>query len=201
VDPLLVRFRQLKQDLMRIVEERDQLQQKAKQSEEREAAFLTALDDIVTQGALPGPSTKGSTNESVSERFGSFLDREAESESLRASQTSAEMEARRTDLNRYHRYNTLIVQAGLGADQGDRIEALRRAVEGVRVDDGSSSRSSKVGWGTLLVSAILGMLAGVSGSLLFNHRRRLPPPLQVMQSPVPIHRAKASRSDVDDHAA
>jgi hypothetical protein len=200
VDPVLVRFRQLKRDLMKIVAERDQLRQDAKASEEREEAFLKALADITTQGALPGPPSGGAGASTVSDLFGSFLDRELNSAQLRTSQTSPEREARRADLGRYRRYNALIVQSSLGPDQSERIDVLGKAVEETPIDDRSPTRPARSAWALCLLSAFLGLVAGIS-TMLALPRGRISSRGSPARPPVSIHDAEARRSDVRDHAA
>jgi hypothetical protein len=200
VDPILVRLKQLKQDLMQSVAERDQLRQKVKSSGDREAALLTALADILSNGALPAPSG-GSGTQSVSGLFSSFLDREMEAARPRQSQTSAELAVRRADLNRYRRYNALLLQIGLGEDQSDRIQALSQAVEGIQVSDQRSSKSFRAGRGNWLLLATLSLIASVSTWLAIACRLRHSSPDRTMGSPIPIRRARTHDRNEGGHAA
>jgi len=171
-DPVQVRFRQLKQDLVRIMIERDQLQQRVKASRSDDRVYLDALVVLVTEGTLPSPQ-RNIRPADVSELFGQHLDREMETARLVSAQTSLEREARLSALARYRRYNEILTRARLGEDQSRRIQTLAQVVENCPVQDQMLATSSATKWSYGLLTGALALIAGFSLRLAVVRGRRL----------------------------
>lgn len=171
-DPVQVRFRQLKQDLVRIMIERDRLEQRVKTSRADDRVYLDALVALVTEGALPAPQ-RDIRPADVSELFGQHLDREMENARLLSAQTSLEREARLSALARYRRYNEILTRARLGADQSRRIQALAQVVDNCPVEDQRLATSSATKWSYGLLTGALALIAGFSLWLAVVRGRRL----------------------------
>ena len=201
VDPLLVRFGQLKRDLMQIMVERDQLEKQLKKSRDGDEAHLRALAALVTEGAQPESPTGNSQSIAVSDRFGQFLDHQLSTARLQTSQTSEELEARRATLGRYRRYNEVLTQTGLGTDQSRRIQALTRAVEDAQVNDGLLVKSSAARWVYGLLASALALIAVFSSWLAVVRGRRLSSERRMSDPSRPVLGAKLPRRDVGGNAA
>jgi hypothetical protein len=173
IDPVLVRFRQLKLDLMRVMIERDQLERQLNTSRSGDAAYLSALAALVTEGPMPARRSRKLRPADVSELFGRHLDHEMEAVRLLAAQTSAERDARREALGRYRRYNEVLTRTGLGTDQRRRIQALTQVVEGCPVDDGAIATSPASRWSHGLLTSALAFIAAFSSWLAVARGRRL----------------------------
>jgi len=171
-DPVQVRFRQLKQDLLRIMIERDQLQQRVKASRSDDRVYLGALVALVTEGVPQAPQ-RNIRPADVSEVFGQHLDREMERMRLLSAQTSLERDARLSALDRYRRYNGILTRARLGADQSRRIQALALVVENCPVEDQMLGTSSATKWSYGLLTGALALIAGFSLWLAVARGRRL----------------------------
>ena len=173
IDPLLVRFRQLKLDLMRLVVERDRLERQVNTSRTGDDAYLRALTALVTEGSLPARRNGKIRPPDVSELFGQHLDRELNAARRLTAQTSAERDARREALERYRRYNEILTRAGLGKDQSRRIQALTQAVEGCPIQDGKLVTSPAARWSHGWITIVLALIAGFSSWLAVARGRRL----------------------------
>ena len=173
IDPVLVRFRQLKLDLMRVMIERDQLERQLNTSRSGDAVYLSALAALVTEGPLPARRSRKLRPAEVSELFGRHLDHELEAVRLLAVQTSAERDARREALGRYRRYNEVLTRAGLGTDQSRRIQALTQLVEGCPVKDEAIAMSPASRWSHALLTSALALIAAFSSWLAVARGRRL----------------------------
>ena len=171
-DPVQVRFRQLKQDLVRIMIERDQLQQRVKASRSDDKVYLDALVVLVTEGTLTAPQ-RNIRPADVSELFGQHLDREMETARLFSAQTSLERDARLSALARYRRYNEILTRARLGADQSRRIQTLAQMVENCPVQDQRLATSSATKWSYGLLTSALALIAGFSLWLAVVRGRQL----------------------------
>ena len=200
VDAVLVRFRQLKQDLMRIMAERNSLEQEVKKSRTIEQAQLAALAALVTEGN-PGASAKNASDPlAVSDSFAQFLDQERAAVGRRSSQTTAQRDVSRAALERYRRYNDILSRSGIAADQSERIQALTRGVESLRVDDRVLSTSSIVAWALGMLSVALALIAGFAMRVAVSRGKQL----SSAGSKEPSRSwgpGRTVRRDIDGHAA
>src|SRR6185295_15782157 len=89
LEAVLVRFRQLKRELMKIVAERDQLQNDMKASHERSEAILRVLAAVVTDDASLGSGRGGRPTVNFAALFPHFLDNKLEGVRGRKSVTPA----------------------------------------------------------------------------------------------------------------
>ncbi|OLC53445.1 MAG: hypothetical protein AUH92_05975 [Acidobacteria bacterium 13_1_40CM_4_69_4] len=200
LESVLVRFRQLKRDLMQIVAERDQLETDVKKSHEHDEAVLGVLAAVVTDDASLKAHAGDRRPVSVADLFARFLDGEMEALRRRSYATPSERDLLRTNLDRYRRYNDLLHAAGLGADQKGKIEALSKAVEEIPVEGRvfatfpASRPASLVLIGTLVLATLaLGWLAVARG-------RRLASLQDSTVRRVAIVAAEVRSADVDSKA-
>lgn len=198
LESVLVRFRQLKRDLMQNIAERDQLEGEVKKAHEHNEAVLGALSAVVMDHSPPKGHAGGGRPVNVSEQFGRFLDGELEALHRRSYATPAELDALRSDVDRYRRNNDLLHAAGLGQDQKAKIDALSKAVEALPVDGRTLSGFSGTGPVTLVLLGALVLATGALGWLAVERGRRIAS-LQAAH-PVAIVPARVHRADVDKKA-
>jgi hypothetical protein len=201
IDPVLVRFRQLKLDLMRVMIERDRLEKQLNTSRPGDAAYLRALAALVTEGPLPARRGRKLRPADVSEMFGRHLDHELEAVRTLGHQTSTERDARREALGRYRRYNEVLTRAGLGTDQSRRIQDLTQAVEGCPVKDGATATSKASRWSHGLLTAALALVAAFSSWLAVARGRRLTSARNPQQPVGAVLEAPLPERDVRGNAA
>src|SRR5439155_669794 len=173
LESVLVRFRQLKRDLMQIIAERDQLETDTKKSNDHNETVLAALAAVVTDDASRKSHAGGKRPVNVSDLFARFLDGEMEALRRRTYATPSERDALRANLDRYRRYNETLRAAGLGQDQKARIEALSKAVEALPVQGGVLTAFSAAGPATLVLIAALVLATGALGWVAAERGRRL----------------------------
>lgn len=173
LESVLVRFRQLKRDLMQIVAERDRLETEVKKSRERDEALLGTLAGVVTDDAsLKGrPPVPRPVN--VSDLFARFLDDEQEAMRRRTYATPSELEVLRTNLGRYGRYNDALHAAGLSQDQKEKLGVLSKLVDDLPVQGGVFGSVSATGIVSLLLLGAMVLVAGSLGWLAIARGRRL----------------------------
>ncbi|HKQ98969.1 MAG TPA: hypothetical protein VJV75_13925 [Candidatus Polarisedimenticolia bacterium] len=135
LESVLIRFRQLKRDLMQVSSERDQLEQDAAAYRKRTEAVLEALLEVITDGAPAPKSRRGRPAPGVVDRFRLFLDDELQALTQRTSLQWWEREALFDNLDRYRRYNAVLRAAGLNQDESARIDALSKVVAQIPVSD------------------------------------------------------------------
>jgi hypothetical protein len=173
LESVLVRFRQLKRDLMQAVGDKEALEKEMAKARQHGDKLLELLGDVVTDDAVRGTGAGGERAASVAERFPRFLDLEREELRGRSRVTPAEREMLRADLDRYRRYNRVLREAGIGQDQTGRIESLAAVVDGLP-DDTSGGRPRLVSrwWGVALLIGALSLTTGVLGWREVARRRR-----------------------------
>jgi len=201
IDPVSVRFRQLKRDLMGLMMERDRLEQEAKQTNAGEKAYLQALAVLVTEGSLDEVQSGSLQPTAISKVFGEFLDQELEAARSLTSQSSQEREARQEALDRYRRYNAVLTRAKLGTDQSRRIQALSRAVEDCPVKDGLLVTSRAARWLYGLLTSVLALVAGISSWMAIARGRKLSPARRSDEPEEPVIEAVFPRRKVGGNAA
>jgi hypothetical protein len=172
LESVLVRFRQLKRDLMQNVAERDRLEQQAAKARRFDEAVLRALATTVTEENLPDPVPGQPQPASVSDRFAASLDRELEQVKRRRTQTPVERQVRLADLERLRRFNQALVGAGIGPDQGARLRALAEAVETTPVNDGLLLDATTSSWWNVFLLGVLSASAVFSAWLAYMKSRR-----------------------------
>ena len=183
LESVLVRFRQLKRELMKIVADRDQLDHDVKVSRERTDVVLRVLAGVVTDdaalGAGPGGRPLG-----VAALFPRFLDDRLKAMSGRTSLTKEEHDALLADLERYARYNRVLHDLGFWQDQAARIEALAKAVSDLPVEGGVLKAFSAGGPACLVFIGLLTLVSGFTTWLAITRGRQL----------ASIHRFAAGRA-------
>jgi len=200
LESVLVRFRQLKRDLMQIVAERDQLDADVKKSHEHNEAVLGVLAAVVTDDPSLKAHAGGKRPVSVSDLFARFLDGEMEALRRRTYATLPELEVLRANLDRYRRYNDVLRAAGLDQDQKARIEALAKAVDELPVQDRVLGAFSAAGPASLVLMGALVVATGVLGWVAVERGRRLASLERPGGRPIAIRAAKVRRTDVDSKA-
>src|SRR5262249_53708988 len=173
LESVLVRFRQLKRDLMQTVAERDQLEAEVKKSRDHDEVVLGVLASVVTDDATPKARPGGRRATGVADLFPRFLDDQMMALRRRTYATTQEHEALRANLARYRRYGEALHAAGLGQDQKERIEALSKTVEDLPLEDGGFSIRAATGPATLALIGSLILSTGVLAWLAVVRGRRL----------------------------
>lgn len=171
LESVLVRFKQLKRQLMQVASERDQLRQDAAVYRERTEEVLEALLEVVTDGARVGKGSPGRPAAGVADRFRLFLDDERQALALRTSLRWWEREALLANVNRYRRYNAVLRAAGLGQDEGARIDALSRMVADLPVSEGADRTAPGADRALLLIACGLALATLILGGLVLARRK------------------------------
>jgi hypothetical protein len=200
LESVLVRFRQLKRDLMQIVAERDQLETDVKKSREHNEAVLGVLAAVVTDDAAikAGPGARRPV--SVADLFARFLSGEMEALQRRSYATPSERDVLHANLDRYRRYNEALHAVGLGPDQKEKIEALAKAVDDLPVQGGGLRALSAAGPSSLVLIGALAMAVGALGWIAVQRGRRLASLQRPAGRPVALVAAEVRRPDVDSKA-
>lgn len=182
LESVLIRFRQLKRDLMQVSSERDQLEQDAAAYRERTEAVLEALLEVVTDGAPAPKARRGRPAAGVVDRFRLFLDDELQALTQRTTLRWWERESLLANVARYRRYNQVLHTAGLNQDESARIDALSKLVARIPVTDAGgpaapvegrmADRALRPIAGVLsLATAVLGWLVVARGRKLRSLKR------------------------------
>ena len=200
LESVLVRFRQLKRDLMQIVAERDQLESDGKKSHEHNEAVLGVLAAVVTDDAAVKARPGGRRPVSVADLFARFLDDELEALRRRSYATPSESDVLHANLDRYRRYNEELRAAGLAQDQKGKIEALAKAVEELPVEGGGFRAFKGAGPASLVLIGALVLATGALGWIAVERGRRLASLQRPGSRPVAIVAAEVHRTDVDSKA-
>ncbi len=158
---------------MKIVADRDQLQSDVKTSHAHGEAVLRVLATVVTDDAPLEAGPGGRKTANVATLFPRFLDGKLTAVRGRTSLTPAEREGFRTDLERYTRYNRVLHEAGIGPDQGTRIEALAKAVNDLPVEAGVLHAFSSVGPACFLLIGVLTLATGLTTWLAIARGRQI----------------------------
>src|SRR5438445_1036241 len=173
LESVLVRFRQLKRDLMQIVAERDQLETDVKKSREHSEAVLGVLAAVVTDDASVKTRPGGRRPVSVADLFARFLDGEMEALKRRTYATSPERDMLHANLDRYRRYNEELHAASLGQDQKGKIAALAKAVDDLPVEGGGLMILRAGGPVSLVLIGVLVLATGALAWIAIQRGRRL----------------------------
>jgi hypothetical protein len=172
LESVLLRLRQLKQELMRVMAERDDLERQVEQSRARQEALNRALADVVTDDNPADGAPRKGRPVSAASHFASFLNRQHEALRRRGAVTTAEREALRASLARYDRYNRALAAAGLGEVQGDRIRLLEESLEALPESQGFLAGLPPAAWIVLLGMAALALAAAIVSWLALLRSRR-----------------------------
>jgi hypothetical protein len=170
LDSVLVRFRQLKQEVMKGVAENERLAQRLKESDARNERLLGVVADVVTEAA--GAPAHGGKTGSVDERFARFLD--AEREGLRPPRalTSTERERIQGNLERHRKSNRALVAAGVISDQRARLEAIAKALAELPPAKEAAAAAPAAGWLRTMCIALLASGGGFILGRVVGRRRR-----------------------------
>ena len=174
IESVLVRFRQLKRDLIQTVAERDRLEGQLGQARQFDDSVLRALAAAVAD-AQPSLPTGRLQPADVAHLFAASLDRTLEDVKRRPTQTSLERERRRTSLDRDRRCNEVLQAAGIGTDQRARIRAVADAVDATPVDDGILFAATNANSLRAFLLGVLAATAAFSGWLACARNRRRAP--------------------------
>ena len=171
-ESILLRFRQIKLELMQAVEERDRLNREIAKSGERQEALFRALGSVLAEGAPPEVKPDREPSACVVEQFDRFLDAERASLEGRSSLTEAEQERLGADLDRYRRYRQALAPASIVLDPGGKIEALARAAQALPVSGRIAARPAPGGRSLALLAGALLAAAGAFAWLASARRAR-----------------------------
>ena len=200
LESVLVRFRQLKRDLMQIVAERDQLETDVKKAREHNEAVLGVLAAVVTDDASVKTRPGSRRPVSVADLFARSLDGEMEAMKRRSYVTPSERDVLRANLDRYRRYNEELHAAGLGQDEKVKIEALAKALDELPVEGGGFRAVRAAGPASLVLIGALVLATGALGWIAVERGRRLESLQRPGSRPVAIVAAEVHKADVDSKA-
>jgi hypothetical protein len=164
LESVLVRFRQLKRDLLQVSSERDEAATRARKSEERLQALLVTLDSLLADEASSLGVKGHAKAASAGDRFALLLEIEGGRLRSRTFLSEEEREALRARLARYRRYNQALLAAGSGRDQRRTIETLSQKVQELPPGSKRPALPPSVSWVSVLMMA---SLIAVSGLLAF----------------------------------
>ncbi|HEU5180002.1 MAG TPA: hypothetical protein VFW45_04375 [Candidatus Polarisedimenticolia bacterium] len=172
-ETVLVRFRQLKVELLKVMAERDALSGNLRKSREDESALQRALAVIVAEDGNGKVIGRDARTAEVGESFARFLERRIEAAFERGSQTTVERDAWLADVERYRRINRALVDAGIGKDQKIRLATLEKSIEKTPVHKGPGRPTPLLGALGNLLLALLVMIAALTCWLAFVRGRAL----------------------------
>ena len=172
-ETVLVRFRQIKVELLKVMAERDALSARLRKSRADEAALHRALAGIVAEDGEGGTIRRDAKTAEIGEGFARFLEREIEEAFERGSQTTVERDARLAEVKRYRRIERILVQAGIGKDQKIRLATLEKAIEKTPVHDGLNQPAPLPGFMANLLLALLVLAVGIASWLAFRRGKAL----------------------------
>jgi hypothetical protein len=163
--------------------------------------MLRVLATVVTDDAPLEYRPGGRKSANVATLFPRFLDGKLTAVRGRTSLTPAEREGFRADLERYTRYNRVLHDAGIGPDQGTRIDALAKAVNDLPVEAGVLHAFSSVGPACFLLIGVLTLATGLTTWLAIARGRQIAllhraPPGRAPKIAAEIHEADAARRAV-----
>ena len=175
LESVLVRFRQLKRDLMQTISERDDLQARLKDADARRQTLLDALanaaiDEDETQAK--GRDLQAGTSPAA--RFIRSLKTERDALRRQGPVNPAERDALEAKIERLRLSNRVLAAAGIVPDQAETIASLGRLVAALPGRDAPARAPSHGGsWLPWLFAAVLGAGAGIFARLAFDRGRRL----------------------------
>ncbi len=172
-ETVLVRFRQLKVELLKVMDERDALSGRLRKSRQDEAALQRALAAIVAEDGNAKAMGRDARAAEVGESFAQLLERRIEAAYERGSQTTVEREARLAEVERYRRIDMALVEAGIGKEQKIRLATLEKAIEKTPLHDGLRRPAPLPGVLGNLLLAVLVMTAALASWLAFARGRAL----------------------------
>jgi len=175
LESVLVRFRQLKRDLMQISSERDEAATLARRSEKRLQALLDTLDALLADEASRLGVKGHAKAASAGDRFAVLLEIERGRLRSRTFLGDEERETLQASLARYRHYNQALQAAGIGRDQRGTIEALSQAVNELPQGVKSPAPPPSVGWLSALIMASLIAVSGLLAWFAAARGRRLGP--------------------------
>ncbi len=170
LDSVLVRFRQLKQEVMKGVAENERLAQRLKESDSRNERLLGVVANVVTDAAAA--PAHGGKSAGVDERFARFLDAEREGLRKQRALSSTERERLQASLERYRKSNRALVAAGVISDQSTRIESIARAVADLPPAEAATTAAPESGWPRTVWVALLASGGAFIAGRAMGRRRR-----------------------------
>jgi hypothetical protein len=178
LESVLVRFRQLKRDLMQTIAERDDLQARLKDADARRQTLLDALANAaIDEDDTPAKGTKGRdalAGASPAARFIRSLKTEREALRRQGPVTPAERDALEAKIERLRLSNQVLAAAGIVPDQAETIASLGRLVTALPGRDAPAPAPSRGGsWLPWAFATAFGAGAGIFARLAFDRGRRL----------------------------
>jgi hypothetical protein len=168
LESVLVRFRQLKRDLMQVSSEKDEVAARAQSSEERLQAMLLTFDALLADEAARLGLQGHAKAASVADRLAFLLEIERSRLRRRTFLGDEERESLLASLARYRRYNQALLAAGVGRDQRATIEALSQVVNELPPGVNRTTPPPSDDWLTALFMAALiagsGLLAWLAAA-------------------------------------
>jgi hypothetical protein len=171
LESVLVRFRQLKKDLIETMAERDALQGRLDEAEKRRQATAAAVAAAVLE-AEGGKKARRDEATGVQSRFTRLLQSEKEAIGKRPALTPAEKTALEGRVERLRLANKVLTAAGIIRDQRRAVEDVARAVAALPVQAGPPIPAADgYRWRAWTLAALLGAIAGFGVQLVLRHRR------------------------------
>jgi hypothetical protein len=174
LESVLVRFRQLKRDLMQVIAERDDLQARLKEADTRRQALLEALAAAAIDEDLQVDSGRDEKGAPPAARFLRALAMERDRLRRQDPVTAEERDALETTMDRLRLSNRVLTVAGIVPDQKEAIASLARLVAALPARDARApAPSSGRSWLPWILVAGLGGCAGAFARLALDRGRRL----------------------------
>lgn len=171
LESVLVRFRQLKKDLIETMAERDALQGRLDEAEKRRQATAAAVAAAVLE-AGGGKKERRDEASGVQSRFARLLKSEKEALEKRPALTPAEKAALEGRVERLRLANKVLTAAAIIRDQRRAVEEVARAVAALPVKAGPPPPASGgFRWMAWTLAALLGAIAGFGAQLVLRHHR------------------------------
>lgn len=171
LESVLVRFRQLKKDLIAAMAERDALQARLDEAEKQRQATGAAVAAAILEAE---GAKKGRRDEAggVQTRFVRLLKDEKAALAKRPPLTPAEKAALEAQVDRLRLANKVLTAAGIIRDQRRAVEEVAGALAALPVKAGPRAPvPGPFRWSAWLLAALLGAAAGFGAQLVLRHHR------------------------------
>ena len=171
LESVLVRFRQLKKDLIETMAERDALQARLEETEKRRQAAAAAVAAAILEAEGVKPERRDEPA-GVQARFARLLESETKALANRPPLTPAEKAALQGKVDRLRLANRILTAAGIIRDQRRAVEDVARAVDALPVRTApSASAPDGLGWFPWILAALFGAAAGIGAQIILRHHR------------------------------
>ena len=174
LESVLVRFRQLKKDLIETMAERDALKARLDEAEKRRVVAAAAVAAAILEAEGAGKERRDEAA-GVQTRFVRLLKSEKEALAKRPALTPAEKIALEGRVDRLRLANKVLTAAGIIRDQRRAVEGVAGALAALPVKAGPKGPApGGFAWAAWIVAALLGATAGFGAQLVLRHRRTAP---------------------------